>query len=161
MLLSPLPFLDTYSLSTSSLGCNALCMVISLIVLWSICLSSSLVHFRKGPEYLTRGNYHLLFWEFFASVLGDCLFHWSLGHSKSPQVSRALLSILADRNNAIVWMVSTRPLITIDIGVTFMCHSFFSSQGRSKYSSLRFRFLSVLPCGQPGRQNTLFDRFSF
>ena len=58
MLASPLPpcFLDTYSLSTSSLGCNALCMVISFRVLWSICLSSSRVHFRKGPEYLTSGT---------------------------------------------------------------------------------------------------------
>ena len=26
------------------------------LVLWSICLSLSLVHFRKGPEYLTRGT---------------------------------------------------------------------------------------------------------
>ena len=58
MLASPLPpsFLDTYSLSTSSLGCNALCMVISFLVLWSICLSSSRVHLRKGPEYLTSGT---------------------------------------------------------------------------------------------------------
>ena len=58
MLASHLPpcFLDTYNLSTSSLGCNALCMVISFLVLWSICLSSSLVHLRKGPEYLTRGT---------------------------------------------------------------------------------------------------------
>ena len=47
MLASLLPpsFLDTYSLSTLSLGCNAFCMVISILVLWSICLSSSLVHF--------------------------------------------------------------------------------------------------------------------
>ena len=58
MLVSPLPlsFLDTYSLSTSSLGCNALYMVISFLVTWSICLSSSLVHFKNGPEYLTRGT---------------------------------------------------------------------------------------------------------
>ena len=58
MLASPLPpsFLETYSLSTSSLGYNALCMVISFLVLWSICLSSCLVHLRKGPEYLTRGT---------------------------------------------------------------------------------------------------------
>ena len=47
-------FLDTYSLSTSFVGCNVLCTVISFFVLWSICLSSSLVHFRKDPEYLTR-----------------------------------------------------------------------------------------------------------
>ena len=36
--------------------------------------------------------------------------HWSLCDSKSPQVSRTLLSILAVLNNVIVWMVSTRPL---------------------------------------------------
>ena len=36
-------------------------------------------------------------------------FHWSLSDSKSPQVSRTLLSILAVLNNAVVWMVSTRP----------------------------------------------------
>ena len=45
MLASPLPlsFLDTYSLSTSSLGCKALCVLISFLVLWSICFWSSLV----------------------------------------------------------------------------------------------------------------------
>ena len=40
------------------------------------------------------------------------VFHWSLGDSKSPWVSRTLLSILADLNNAVVWMVSTRLLIS-------------------------------------------------
>ena len=56
MLASPLPpsFFDTYSLSTFSLGCNALWVVVSFHVLWSICLSSSHVHFKKGPEYLKR-----------------------------------------------------------------------------------------------------------
>ena len=58
MLASPLPpsFRDTYSPSTSSLGCNALCMVISFLVLWSICLSSSLFHLRNCPEYLMRST---------------------------------------------------------------------------------------------------------
>ena len=37
------------------------------------------------------------------------VFHWSLSDRKSPQVSRTLLSILAVLNNAVVWMVSTRP----------------------------------------------------
>ena len=73
------------------------------------------------------------------------VFHWSLRDSKSPQVSRTLLSILADLNNAVVWMVFTHPLIsnspspgvnplaiaprvpiTICITVTFMFHIFFS-----------------------------------
>ena len=55
MLASPLPpsVLDTYSLSLSSLGCNALCTVINFPLLWSICPSSS-YHFKNGPEYLTR-----------------------------------------------------------------------------------------------------------
>ena len=48
-------FLGTYSLSTSSLGYNALYLVI-ILVLWSICVSSFLVLFRRGPEYLTGGT---------------------------------------------------------------------------------------------------------
>ena len=82
------------------------------------------------------------------------VFYWSLSDSKSHQVSRTLLSILTDLNNAVVWMVSTRPLISkssspfinpfvtepiapiiIGIIVTFMFHSFFNSQARSRYLS--------------------------
>ena len=82
------------------------------------------------------------------------VFHWSLSDSKSPQVSRTLLSILAVLNNAVVCMVSTRPLtskssspfinplvtvpnapITIGIIVTCMFHSFFNSLPRSRYLS--------------------------
>ena len=37
------------------------------------------------------------------------VFHWSLSDSKSPQVYTTLLSILAVRNIAVVWMVSTLP----------------------------------------------------
>ena len=40
------------------------------------------------------------------------IFHWNLSDSKSPQVSRTLLSIVAVRNNLTVWMASTRPLIS-------------------------------------------------
>ena len=80
------------------------------------------------------------------------VFHRRLSDSKSPQVSRTLLSILAVFNNAVVWMVSTwsptskssRPFnnplvtvpkapITIGIIVTFMFHSFFNSLARSRY----------------------------
>ena len=82
------------------------------------------------------------------------VFHWSLSDSKSPQVSRTLLCILAVLNNAVVWMVSTRPPtskssspfsnplvtvpnapITIGIIVTCMFHSFFSYLARSRYLS--------------------------
>ena len=80
-------------------------------------------------------------------------FQWSLSDSKSPKVSRTLLSILAVLNNAVIWMVSTRPPtskssspfnnplatvpkapITVGIIVTFMFHSFlFNSLARSTY----------------------------
>ena len=82
------------------------------------------------------------------------VFHWSFSDSKSPQVSRILLNILAVLNNAVVWLVSTRqptpkssspfdnPLvtvpkvsITIGIIVTCMFHSFFNSIARSRYLS--------------------------
>ena len=91
------------------------------------------------------------------------VFLWSLNDSKSPQVSRTRLSILAILSNAVVWIVSTRsltsksfrpfnnPLVTvpnapITIGtiVTFMFQSFFNSLARSRYLSLfslSFRFI--------------------
>ena len=90
----------------------------------------------------------------------------SLSESQSPQVSRTFLSILADLNNGVIWMVSTRPpvskssspstnpfgivpsaLITIGITVTIMFHIFFFvlSQGLGIYLSLHFPLF--LLCG--------------
>ena len=40
------------------------------------------------------------------------VFHWSLSGSKFPQVSRTLLSILTDLNNAVDWMVPICSLIS-------------------------------------------------
>ena len=91
------------------------------------------------------------------------VFHWSLSDSKSPQVSRTLLSILAVLNNAVVWMVSSRPptlkspspfsnpfvtvpnaLITIGIIVTCLFHSFFNSLARSRYLSFFLHSFSFI-----------------
>ena len=91
------------------------------------------------------------------------VFHWILRDSKSPQVSRTLLRILAVLSNTVIWIVSTRPPtskssrpfnnplvivpkapITIGTIVTFMIHSSFNSLARSKYLSffsLSFRFI--------------------
>ena len=87
------------------------------------------------------------------------VFHWILNDSKSPQVSRTLLSILAVFNNAVVWMVSTRPPtskssrpfnnplvtvpnapITIGIIVTFMFYSFFLFYSKVKVLISLFTF---------------------
>ena len=40
------------------------------------------------------------------------VFYMSLSDSKSPQVSKTLLSILPVLNNIVVWMVSPRPRIS-------------------------------------------------
>ena len=97
--------------------------------------------------------------EFFTSALADG-FHWSLSDSKSPQVSRFRLRILAVLTNAVIWIVSTRPPTSkssrpfnnplvivpkapITIG-TFMFHSFFNSLAKSRYLSFfshSFRFI--------------------
>ena len=97
--------------------------------------------------------YHSLIRAFHISV-SRWFFHRSLRDSKSHQVSRTLLSILTVLNNAVVWMVSTRPStsnfsipfsnplvivpnapITIGIIVTCMFHSFFNYLARSRYLS--------------------------
>ena len=83
------------------------------------------------------------------------VFHSCLSDTKFSQVSKTLHSILADRNNALYWIVSPRPLISkssspctnplvtvsraliiTGITVTFVFHSFFSSLARSMYLSL-------------------------
>ena len=79
---------------------------------------------------------------------------------KSLQVSRTLLSILADLNNCMVsihplisksplpctspLMIVQRASIIIGITVTFMFHSFFNCLARSWYLSL-FAFLQLYP----------------
>ena len=82
------------------------------------------------------------------------IFHVSLPDRESPQVSRTLLSIMADLNNAVVW-ISFRPLfsecfcllsrplenvpsapIIICITVTRMSDSFLSPLAMFKYFSL-------------------------
>ena len=105
--------------------------------------------------------------------------HESLSNSKFILVSNILLCTLADLNNTVVWMVSTRPLISksssprtnhleaipsaiikISITVTSMFHSFLV-HWQSLGTYLSFRFLSVLSCGQQERQCPLFSSSCF
>ena len=87
------------------------------------------------------------------------VFDMNLSDSKSPQVSRTLLSILTVLIRDVVWMVSTRPptcksfspfnysLVTIGIIVTFMFHSFFQFPSKVEVLILLFtffRFYSVV-----------------
>ena len=90
------------------------------------------------------------------------VFQWSLSDSKSPQVSRTRLRILAVLSNAVVWIVSTCPLtsksfrpfnnplvtvpnapITIGTIVTFMFQSFFQFSSKVEVLILLFTFLQI------------------
>ena len=106
------------------------------------------------------------------------VFHWSLSDSKSPQISRTLLSILTVLNNAVVWMVSTRlptfkssnpfsnPLvslpkapITIGIIVTFKFHSFFNYLARSRYLALFSHSFSFILWSAQTAKSTILQIF--
>ena len=99
--------------------------------------------------------------EFLTSALADG-FHWSVNENKSPQVSRTLHSILADLNNAGVWIVCIQPLISKSscpfyqtyqehqrqlVNCDFHFLGFFNSLARSRYLSffsLFFQFPSAV-----------------
>ena len=100
--------------------------------------------------------------------------HWSLSHSKSPQISRSLLSISPDLSNALIWMVPTYPLIsksfcsftnplgnipsapaTIGITIIFMFHSFFRSLARSRYLSLFSPSFDLTQCSARTAKSTV------
>ena len=108
------------------------------------------------------------------------VFHWSLSDSKSPEVSRTLLSILAVLNNVVVWNVSTRPPtskssrlfsnplvtvpnapITIGVIVTFVFHSFFSSLAKSRYLSFFSHSFSFILCSAGTAKSTILQVLFF
>ena len=67
------------------------------------------------------------------------IFHWKLNDSKSPQVSRTLLSILTDLNNTVVWMIASPIFLSIRLQLLSPSSSgstvFFIPLARSKYLS--------------------------
>ena len=107
------------------------------------------------------------------------VFHRSLSDSKSPQLSRTRLRILAVLSNVVVWIVSTHPTTSkssrpfknplvivpnapIAIGriVILIFLTFFNSVARSRYL-FSFALSFGLFCGPPGQQSRQFCKFSF
>ena len=108
------------------------------------------------------------------------VFHGSFSDSKSPQVSKTLLTILAVLNNVVVSFVSTRPPnsnssrtfnnplvtvpkapITTGIIVTFMFHSFFNSLARSKDYPFSISFSFILWSARTEKSTILLIIFFF
>ena len=108
------------------------------------------------------------------------VFHSSLSDSKSPQVSRTLLRILAVLSNAVIWIVSTRPPtykssrpfnnslvivpkapITIGTIVTFIFHSFFNPLARSRYLSFCSHSFSFILWSAGTAKSTLLQILFF
>ena len=106
--------------------------------------------------------------------------HWSLSDSKSPQIPRTVFNVLANLNNAVVWMVSTRSVITQVL--QFLYQPFIDCTERAIYNWYHrhfhvlqffsipwpgpdtypsFHILSILFCGRPGQQSRQFCKFSF
>ncbi len=75
-----------------------------LIFLFGFCQFYSVVCRDSKVDYFASYYYYYIYSFSHQRLL--MIFHLSLGDSKSPQVSRTLLSILADLSNAVVWMVS-------------------------------------------------------
>ena len=155
----------------------------SLLIFLSICkfLFLRALRFFLGLLILflllcVVSRFSLLFafysFESFSHQRSLIVFHLILSYNKSSQVIRTFLSILADLNNAVVWMVSTRPLFSPFTNPLWIVRSASISplpscfivlfdlwQGLGNY--LSFLFLLILLCGMPGQQSLLCGRFSF
>ena len=117
-------FLDTYSLSMSSLECKALCTIIIFLIIWSICVHSSLFYFKNSPEYLT-----IAFWWDFCSwpwVWEAFSFFWGtifLFFQSYPLVWWCPLPIIS--NSVVIFLLSKRfNVFLILLFYSFRCFSF-------------------------------------
>ena len=95
-----------FSISRSSFVCTRLTSFKLSYFLVQLCQRSE----KKSFNYLIDYHFTLLS---FSHQREPMVSHWILCGSKSPQVFRTLLSILANLNNAIFWIVSSRLLISM------------------------------------------------
>ena len=93
------------------------------LILYSFCtnLLHSLVSLLSpcNVHFLFCCTLSLYFFQVFLTSVELIVFHWTLSDIKSPQVSRTLLSILANINNAVIWMVLILPPILSTLPFVF------------------------------------------
>ena len=123
-------FLNTYSLPTSSIRCQALFTVMSFLDLWFLYQNSALVHFKYAPERLKRRARQV-----FITLMRFLLYYLvSSSFSRSPDVFIFFPFILA------YLMVSPFQYSQIFVGFHFFeLSNFFSRFGRSIISVI-YRF---------------------
>ena len=73
------------------------------------------------------------------------VFHWSLRGRKSPQVSKTLLNILADSNNAVVLVVLIRSPISNFSYLLSKCHVISHWEEGDKITTTRIWIDSIKP----------------
>ena len=131
-------FLDTHSMSISFLGCKTLCIIINFIVLWSICLSSSHVKFRNGPNILQGLLPRCLFlwWDFCCwawltevfsfdwSILWLFFFHFCLFDYVCFQYSLVLIIFLFSNcfNSFSIWQFYSFRYLSFSLFIMSMAH---------------------------------------
>ena len=94
--------------------------------------------------------------------------YWSLSDSKSRQFVRTLLIILTNLNNAVVWMVSTLPLISNSSCLSskstnyiwYQCSTAFLILSQIPNICQPFRFISFSFWGPSKRQTPLDSKLS-
>ena len=105
---------------------------------------------------------------------------WRFSDSKSPQVLWTLLTIRANLNNSVFWMITTRPLfsnssspstnllvtvprgtVTIVIIVTFIFHTFFKSKARFSYLSTFPLYFNITLWSAGSAKYIILQVFSF
>ena len=77
------------------------CLFLSCVI--TLLRPSPLLDFR-WMTFRKIYSYDFIPWDFSTPELAGC-FHWNLSDSYSFQVSRTLLSILVDIDNAVVWII--------------------------------------------------------
>ena len=117
-------------------ACNICMYFLPIFIFWAFWLL-----FSVCPYYYYYYYYYYCSWKFFHITLR--VFHWSLSDSKSPQVSKTLLSILADLNNIIIWMVSSHLLISKSSNPCTLHLSFYDCTISHLFDEIKWEFFQT------------------
>ena len=88
-------------------------------------------------------------------------YQWSLSNNKSPRVSRTLLSILADLNKAVVWMILISPPISNSSSLFLKLFGNVPTEPNTNYITINLMFQRFFFCSLARFEYLYFFWFSF